>query len=141
MEINGKRVVDSKAVVTLEISPKDVKDGATKDPTCCAAALACMRQLHAKAAKVHIGRVYVELADKWLRFQTPKALRSEIVAFDRGGTFEPGEYVLRPLPPSDRASGRRQGAPDKPRKGPKTKRAKPHYITGIRGTMRGSESY
>jgi len=88
--------------VKLVISVTDVKRGATKDPAACAAALACKRQMHSTEARVHIARTYVKVDDKWLRFRTSDALRNEIIAFDRGGTFEPGEYELEVVPPSDR---------------------------------------
>lgn len=134
MKINGLPVVDANKKIVLHILPKDIAKGNTKDPGACAAAQACMRQLGASAARVHIGRTYLKLKDKWLRFHTSKSLRTEIVAFDRGGVFEPGDYLLSPLPPSDRPAGKRQGTKDKTsrdsRRG-KTLR-KYHTVTGIR---------
>jgi hypothetical protein len=129
MKINGTPVVDAPHNVKLTITAADIRKGDTKDPGACAAAQACMRQLHAKAARVHIGRTYLLIDKKWMRFQTPGDLRSEIVAFDRGGTFEPGEYHLAAMSPANKL-GKRQGS-NKPKKN-RIKRAKPHIITGIR---------
>ena len=97
MEINGKKVVDATRKLKINISPRDATEGATKDPASCAAARAAKRDIpHCISARVHIGRVYVELKDKWVRYFTPESLRTEIIAFDRGGSFQPGEYELNP---------------------------------------------
>ena len=94
MKISGLRVVDAKRDQTIRITNRDVKKGGVKDPATCAAALACRRDLQSAEAQVHIGRTYVKQGRKWVRYVTPASLKYEIVAFDRGGKFEPGEYVL-----------------------------------------------
>jgi hypothetical protein len=101
MEINGKPVVDASRKLTINITKADTIKGGNKDPGACAAARACIRTPKTLSARVHLGRVYIEQKDKWLRFQTPGALRSEIIAFDRGGKFEPGEYKLIPVSPAN----------------------------------------
>jgi hypothetical protein len=53
-------------------------------------------------ARVHVARTYLKIGNKWLRCITPESLRSEIVAFDRGGKFEPGEFELKAIPDSMR---------------------------------------
>lgn len=91
MEINGKKVVDAKAPAKIAITEHDTKVGANKIPSQCAAALAAMRDVKdCISARVHIGRVYIETPKRWVRYMTPEALRTEIIAFDRGGTFQPG---------------------------------------------------
>jgi len=94
MEINGKKVVDATKPISIHITARDAIDGANKDPAGCAAARAVKRDLHCVSARVHIGRVYVETPKQWVRYHTPRSLRTEIIAFDRGGSFEPGEYKL-----------------------------------------------
>lgn len=132
MEINGSKVVDATKKIVLKITERDVKKGNTKDPGACAAALACMRELpNCTEARVHLGRTYVKTGRNWTRFQTPHSLRSEIVAFDRGGEFAPGEYTLSPLQPTKKASGKRQGT-STPKKKPSKPRAKYHTISGVR---------
>ncbi len=97
MEINGKKVVDAKAPAKIAITERDTKVGANKNPSGCAAALAAMRDIKdCISARVHIGRVYIETPRRWVRYHTPEALRTEIIAFDRGGTFQPGKYELKP---------------------------------------------
>lgn len=142
MEIDGKKVVDATKKLTIRITESDVTRGNTKDPGHCAAARALLRSVpECTRARVHVGRTYLlqktpSGREQWVKYQTPKALRTEIVAFDRGGTFEPGEYTLVPIPPSareafkaKRATGTQTG---KTRKGPKIARVKSHYVSGVR---------
>lgn len=97
MEINGKKVVDATKKIKINISKRDTIEGDNKNPSSCAAARAAKRDVpECINARVHIGRVYVEHKDKWVRYFTPEALRTEIIAFDRGGSFQPGQYELKP---------------------------------------------
>jgi hypothetical protein len=135
MRIAGIPVVNAKNKVKITITPNDVKNGDTKDPAACAAARACMRDLHATEARVHIGRTYLKIDEKWHRFQTSKSLRTEIVAFDRGGKFEPGEYTLNPISKYEHGRTRKGFTPHKDRKytGKIKKNKKSyHVVTGIR---------
>lgn len=99
MEINGKKVVDATRKTAIHITKRDTTEGDNKNPSGCAAARAAKRDVpNCISARVHIGRVYIEYRDKWVRYFTPDRLRTEIIAFDRGGSFQPGDYTL--LPPS-----------------------------------------
>ena len=132
MEINGTKVVDATKPLEVTITAKDVAKGKTKDAGACAAALAVMRQCHASAARVHVGRTYVKMDDKWVRFETPPSLRAELIAFDRGGSFEPGKHTLKKLRPSH-FTGKRQGGADRnQRPRPPSKNRPKHVVTGIR---------
>ncbi len=106
--IHGRPVVNARQKLKLHISAADVRAGKAKNAKGCAAALAAVREVpNCVAARVHLGRVYLlqkgatRGQDKWLRFRTPDSLRNEIIAFDRGGRFEPGEYELKPMSPAD----------------------------------------
>lgn len=145
MRINGKKVVDAPGPLKITITPRDAALGRTKDPGGCAAARAIVRGYKdegAKAARVHIGRTYIEYDDKWVRYKTPDALRTEIVSFDRGTQpeFMAGEYKLLRMPPCDRLRAR---PPETKIAGPKETRHKPriarrkiartvHQIEGVR---------
>jgi hypothetical protein len=135
MKIAGMEVQNATKPVTIVITKGDVAKGATKDPAACAAARACVRDLHASEARVHVGRTYVKIDNKWIRYNTGPALRTEVVAFDRGGAFEPGKYTLVPVPPSHRANGKRQGGASqnqRPRHPGKKRPLPRHVTTGIR---------
>lgn len=138
--IEGKPVQNAEKQVTLVITKDDVKFGDKKNPKSCAAAVACMRQLKATEARVHLSRTYVKIRGLWWRFQTPASLRGEIVAFDRGGSFEPGNYPLLLVPPSE------IGRPHNPERDKKYGRQVPvrprvprHVTGGIRGSGMGHE--
>jgi hypothetical protein len=139
MKINGGTVIDAAEAIPITITKDDVRRGAAKNASACAAARAICREGFTEA-RVHAARTYVRRPDgKWLRFVTPPALRSEIVAFDRGGAFEPGDYVITPVQPSEsigmrakrkggvtgRQKSRKPGNPPGPTR-------KNHVTTGIR---------
>lgn len=139
LKIGGKPVTDSKRNVVLHILPGDVASGRKKRPDCCAAAQACMRQMGAKQARVHLSRVYIERENDWLRFQTPTSLRTEIISFDRGHRFEAGDYTLGKIKPSlklGKGHKSRGLRPDLGRPGVKApqrgNRAKPSVVKGVR---------
>lgn len=133
MEINGVKVKDANKSLRLNITKNDVKLGATKDAASCAAARALCRLPEVEQARVHLGRTYLKMGEQWVRFQTPDALRSEIIAFDRGGQFAPGEYTLMKIQPSQRASVRRANKRPENRNGTRPqKRIKPHVVEGVR---------
>ncbi len=134
--IDGLPVIDAKQPIRITITKNDVARADPKEPADCAVARACRRQLHAIEARVHLSRVYVRLnKGNWARYATPKAMRSEIIAFDRGGQFEPGEFELQPVPPSQALTGRRQGAlkPKGQKRVISNKKRKPHVVTNVRG--------
>ena len=133
-KIAGLPVVTSKKALKLRITKADCKKGRNKDPGACAAALALVREVSGcSKARVHLGRTYLQIGQKWLKFRTPLALRSEIVAFDRGGVFEPGDYTLMPLSKSERDREGKAHTLGGPKRGrPGHHRARPHTITGVR---------
>jgi|SRR6185312_7391883 len=143
-------VLNATKQAVIHIKPLDVKRGNTGDPGKCAAARACVHDLHASAALVHVARTYVQMTAKaarqfvsgrnehkrgpvWVRFRTPLAVRTEVVTFDRASKFQPGTYTLPPLQPSHRATGRRIGGPHKKRKTYVSRRPRPrHVLAGVR---------
>jgi hypothetical protein len=100
--ISGKPVVDADAPVTLQITQGDCERGSKKDPTKCAAALALKRVTGCDEARVHVACTYLRFANKWLRYATPPSLKAEIISFDRGGGFYPGDFRLHPMPAANR---------------------------------------
>lgn len=132
--IDGKPIINAKRGAKLTITAADIKNADVKVPDSCAVARACRRELHAKEVRVHLGRVYVRTNDgNWTRYITPDAMRSEIIAFDRGGAFAPGEYNLR-APGPTRLTGKAQGSLKNKTRSKKLqkKRAKPHIVTDVR---------
>jgi hypothetical protein len=138
LKIAGQKVYDAKSRVVIEVSREDITGGKSKEPSSCAAARACLRQVpKCTEVRVYKSRTYLKLQNKWYRFHTPQSMKLEIVAFDRGANFLPGVYVLSPMQPSKVATGKSQSKAKAPilkkdrNKTPK-KRAKPHMLTGVR---------
>lgn len=128
---DGKPIVNSRKSITINISDDDVRQGKPLKPDKCAAALACRRLSTAKEAHVYVGRTYVKIGDKWVRFLTPQPLAREITALDRGGRFAPGEYTLGKIKPSG-LLGKHQGGPQAGKKGAGKKRDTYHLTGDIR---------
>jgi hypothetical protein len=119
MQIDGIKVVDAKKRLRIRITPADIRaasKGGRKNPGSCAAAQAAMRQFSGiTEARFQIGRVYLKQSKpkQWIRYMTPMQLRSEIVAFDRGGQFEPGDYeIIAPTKAARLGSYQHMGAPN-----------------------------
>jgi hypothetical protein len=126
--IDGLPVYDAKRPISITVTAKDVANAKRKSPGACVAALAAMRGLHAKEVRVHLGRVYVRHTQSWLRYETKPRLRNEIIAYDRGGTFEPGEYDAPPPSVGHRAGERGSGRPSTH----PSKRRRPHFVANVR---------
>ena len=124
----GMPVIDAKSDLKIQITKADIGRADAKDPARCAAAIALKRG-HFQDAEVHLGRVFVRSnRGNWQRYVTPKSLRDELIAFDRGGTFEAGEYtLLAPLP-----SQRLRHKPTGPKKKKGKKRRPRHVIKNVR---------
>lgn len=127
-KIDGKKVRDAKKPLRLVVTEDDCRKASPKKPASCAVARACGRV--ADEARVHLSRVYLLSEGQWSRYETPKAMRDEIIAFDRGGTFEPQEFRLKPPRPSRRL-GKHTGGQHPTRKNAKRRR-KPHVVTNVR---------
>jgi hypothetical protein len=108
--MRSQHVEDADEPMVLIVLASDIKAANRKDPGSCAIACAARRTFNTKEVRVHLSRIYVRDGDVWLRYMTPKSLRTEIVAYDRGGSFEPGEHWLAAPPPS-KQTGRMQGTP------------------------------
>jgi hypothetical protein len=96
--IDEMPVADADNPVTIHITRADCERGSKKDPRRCAAALALKRDTACEESRVHLACTYLRFGDKWLRYATPPALKAEIISFDRGGGFYPGEFRLHPMP-------------------------------------------
>lgn len=146
MTIKGLRVINARRPVTVTITPHDVGTGKDKAPKSCAAAKGAIHSIpNCVEARVHLSRVYIKRKDRnvWERYHTSAALRGEILAFDRGGRFEPGEYILQPMGKSERQ--RKRSGSDTNRNTKRNHVRKPrktlHVAQGVRHRMgpRGTE--
>ena len=132
--LEGKPIEDANKDYTLNISKDDIRKGLKKTPSGCAAAIALTQTAGYKEARVHMGRTYVFTGKKWLRFMTPAALNREIVSFDRGGTFEPGDYTFKAPSAGQRLGARQERFPSKRRQIPN------HKTENVREKAQGPQS-
>lgn len=96
------RVVDATVPVEVNVTGRDCGKGKKGDPSSCALARACKRELLAEGAIIGINTSYLISGKRAVRFQTGAGIAREIVSFDRSGDFAPGEYRLMPHKPSSR---------------------------------------
>ena len=127
--IEKRQIKDATRKLTLEITKRDISSSKRRSPEACAAAHCILRMEGVQAAQVHKTRTYIKIRGQWVRYMTPGSLRTELVAFDRGGRFEPGEHILLPVPVYERPTGKRQGSANDKRKGG---RRSYHIIEGVR---------
>ena len=133
--IEGLPVVNAKRPIMLHVTPQDIKTARKYSPGNCAVAKACMREWKVKEARVHLSRIYVRCNEKnWVRYFTPRPMRSEIIAYDRGGEFLPSVYTVKPVSASKR-TGKRQGTDtDKNNKSRELRKKRKPYtvVKGVR---------
>ena len=133
--IEGLPVVNAKRPIMLHITPQDIKAARKYSPGNCAVAKACVREWKVKEARVHLSRIYVRCNEKnWVRYFTPRPMRSEIIAYDRGGDFLPSVYTVKPVSAS-RRTGKRQGTnTDKNNKSRELRKKRKPYtvVKGVR---------
>lgn len=130
MIIDKTKVKDAMRKLQLTITKRDINGSKRGIPESCAAAKCLMRMDGVDEAIVYRTRTYVRRGNVWTRYVTPMSLKIELVAFDRGGTFEPGEHFLLPVPHYERPTGKRQGSDKDQRKG--TSSRSYHRISNIR---------
>ena len=106
-KFGGLPIYDAVEPISFTVTKRDINRGGLQQPDSCAMALACKREYHYKDVRIHIKFSYVLEKDHWVRYRTPDSVVREIVAFDRGGAFDPGEYTLGVPYKSDRLGQRK----------------------------------
>lgn len=128
--IDGLPVTDAKAPIVLHVTRNDIKGANNMKPNDCAIARAARRELHVIEARIHLSRTYLRTNNgNWTRYVTPAAARAEIIAFDRGGSFEPIALTFQPIWPTEKAGTKRKSGPRKTTGKP---RATPHVVKNVR---------
>ena len=111
--VGGRDVIDAKKSIEIEVTEQDTKHADHRNHTNCVMARACMKQ-EGTDAIVHVSRIYLKVKDKdlWIRYGVDGTLRTEIIAFDRGGYFAPGIYKLHKLQPCKRLGADKRKRPN-----------------------------
>lgn len=126
---NVTSVTDATKPVTIEVTKRDAASEGKKDHKACAMAVACKRKLHLDGVVISRSVAYLVKDAVATRYGVPEQVAREVVAFDRGGAFEPGEYRLD-KPTRIKLLGAAKDADGRPEHS-KTKagRGEPHHMT------------
>ena len=140
MRFYGKTIKDLKKGLGFKVTDEQSQEGLRKNGEFCPGALgakASCRMGSAKCTKAEVHRavIYLDFGGKFAYRGLPSsALRREIISQDKGGKFDPGSYVIVPVPTRERTSRGKAHSKREPNHARpyKTKRAKPRLIQGIR---------
>jgi hypothetical protein len=103
-----KFVEDADSSIKVEVTPRDVATSKRKAHSECAMAVACKRSKHVDGVIIATSTAYLVKGDTAKRFYVPTSVAREVVSFDRGSEFMPGEYELRAPGPTEQL-GRQTG--------------------------------
>jgi hypothetical protein len=145
--IGGLPIRNLKKALVLNITENDCRKGNKKTPNSCAAALSAKRLPGVSEARIYLNRVMLKIGRVWYRGVTPKGLRTEIVSFDRGGKFHPGEFTIGAISPrlAKYISGKQQGTDKKTsntmKHRAKNRRPKLRVLQSVRNNAHADYSY
>lgn len=94
------KVKDAKKGINITVTKDDCFRGTKKAPNKCAMANAFQRKEGYDGAIISKAISYLIQGDQAIRYKTPESVAREIVSFDRGQDFDPGDYSLKA--PSER---------------------------------------
>jgi hypothetical protein len=97
-----KTVTDADDDLLVNVTEKDYKTSVKKNHGECAMATAVKRQESAASVIISASIAYVIKGTHATRYKVPEAVSKEVVSFDRGASFEPGDYKLKAMPKSGR---------------------------------------
>jgi hypothetical protein len=100
-------IEDSSECVEIEVTKQDDKTATKKDHKTCAMAVACKRKLGLDGVIISINTAYLVKGRTAKRYRLPVSVAREVVSFDRGGGFAPGQYRLSRVPKSLRLDAKK----------------------------------
>jgi len=132
-----KHVTDAGRNSVVEVTKRDTNSATVRNHKACALAVACKRKENTDGVVISVKTAYIVKGDKATRYALPESVSREIVSFDKGGEFSPGNYRMLAPSPSIRIGSRQGGANSKPNSG-KPKRYF-HKTEGIRSVLGSKE--
>lgn len=110
----GRKLVDATKPLKVTVRKGDVDKADRKSPRSCALSWAVYRENEVEEVIVYKSVAYLVYSDRIVRYELNAGIQEEIVTFDRHGTFDLGDYRLKPPRPSlrldaIRTSGTKRG--------------------------------
>lgn len=137
---NVKSVEDATKPIHVEVTPRDVSTSKRKAHAECAMAVACKRSMNLDGVIIATSRAYLIKGDEATRYNVPETVAREVVSFDRGASFEPGEYDLIPPSETDKLGHQSGGHSSSVNKGSQRKLTVHHHATKNVRAILGSDS-
>ena len=106
---NVEDVEDARCHAEVTVTAADEKASKKMDHDSCAMAVACKRELKVDGVIISRKTAYLIKGTKATRYELPESVSREVVSFDRGGGFAPGDYNMRPPSESRRLGVMRGG--------------------------------
>ena len=129
------KVTDADDDLLISVTDKDAKTSKKKDHNECAMAVAVKRQEQCSNVIISASTAYVIKGNHATRYKVPESASREVVSFDRGAEFEPGDYKLKAIAPSGRLG--KYHAPDsRKEQRPKTGGMAKHFVYHHTGNIR-----
>ena len=127
-----EKVVDAKKGINVTVTAADCLKGTKKAPNKCALANAFQREKF-EGAIISKAVSYLVTGNRAVRYLTPQSVAREIISFDRGQDFDPGDYSLS-APSQFQKLGQRTGGPGTrtTKRGSGNLKNRYHKTTGIR---------
>lgn len=100
-------IQDAVECVEIEVTKRDDKTATKKDHKTCAMAVACKRKLGLDGVLISVNTAYLVKGNIARRYKLPESVAREVVSFDRGGGFAPGQYKLSRVPKSLRLGAKK----------------------------------
>lgn len=133
-----RKVVDADRGAKIEVMPTDANPRAQKNHEDCALAVACKRQMNLDGVIISRSKAYLVKGRVARRFNLSPSASREVVSFDRGAGFAPGEYLLSPISPAGKLGTRTGSGRDRSTGTGPNKRFR-HLTANVRTVLGGQQ--
>lgn len=132
-----RTVADADKDVTTHVSDENVSMASLKAHRSCALAQACKQKKGVDAAIISRSTAFLVHGTHATRYLLSTPAMKEIMAFDRGGSFSPGDYTLKVPAKSQRLGAYRSSNKHGKDDGKRGKKRRYVFTRGIRQSLVG----
>lgn len=130
-------VTDATKGTAIEVTRTDTSSAKRRSHRTCAMAVACKRKLNLDGVIISVKTAYLVKGTKAIRYLVPESVSREIVSFDRGSDFAPGDYKL--IVPQVKLGLKKNGKGHGPHGRPDGRTEPRHFTGGIRTVLGSSK--